>query len=162
MQPKQKRTFGILFPWSALWLMVCQFRALGSLHSNCQGYKARGSSECRVTDVPEGWVKKKKQKKKTVYVWYVLGASKIRLQVELLVPAFLYSPQKQLCSFNKACTNSKRNSKQNAVRCFCVCQGQNESAFCLKTQPPCFHNTIIPSCTAVPFSSNRVHQSGHS
>lgn len=61
MQPKQKRTFGILFPWSALWLMVCQFRALGSLHSNCQGYKARGSSECRVTDVPEGWVKKKKK-----------------------------------------------------------------------------------------------------
>lgn len=102
MLPKQKHTFVIHFPWSALRLMVCQFRALGSLHSNCQGYKARGSSECRVTDVPEGWVKKKK-KKKTVDVWYVLGASKIRLQVKLLVPVFLYSLRKQWHSFNKAC-----------------------------------------------------------
>lgn len=54
MLPKQKHTFVILFPWSALWLMFCQFRALGSLHSNCQGHKAGGSGECRMTDVTEG------------------------------------------------------------------------------------------------------------
>lgn len=57
----------ILSPWSALRLMVCQFRALGSLHSNCQGYKARGNSECRVTDVPEGRVKKKKKKRLSMF-----------------------------------------------------------------------------------------------
>lgn len=68
MLPKQKHTFVILFPWSALWLMFCQFRALGSVHSNCQGHKAGGSGECRMTDVTGGWIKKV-----TVCVWYLLG-----------------------------------------------------------------------------------------
>lgn len=54
MLPKQKHTFVILFPWSALWLMFCQFRDLGSLHINCQGRKAGGNGECKMTDVTEG------------------------------------------------------------------------------------------------------------
>lgn len=47
----------------------------------------------------------KKKKKKTVYVWYVLGAFKIQLQVELLLPVFLCSLRKQLQSSSKACTD---------------------------------------------------------
>lgn len=38
--------------------MFCQFRAPGSLHSNCQGHKAGGGKSCRMTDVTEGWIKK--------------------------------------------------------------------------------------------------------
>lgn len=59
MLPKQKHTFVILFPWSAFWLMFCQVHALGSLHSNCQRHKAGGSGGWRMSDVTEGWMKKR-------------------------------------------------------------------------------------------------------
>lgn len=94
--------------------MFCQFRALGSLHSNCQGHKAGG--KWRMQD---DWCNRRLNKKATVCVWYVLGGFQSLgggeggngLHVILLVLSvliFFYSlPQmwKRLHSCHKACWN---------------------------------------------------------
>lgn len=50
MLPNQGHSFGIPFSSSALWLMVRQFHAAGSLHSDCQGHGAHGREELRIQD----------------------------------------------------------------------------------------------------------------
>ncbi len=155
MLPKQKHTFVIFFPWSAFWLMFCQFHAFGSLHSNCQRHKAGGSGGWRMSDVTEGWMKKE-----TVYVWYVLLGFQA-LQVMLLVLSmyyFLYSlPEMRMRShsFNKACLNimlcMKFLRKQHRLVCERLAENAVLLSQALADSPSTlfFHNAITSLCLVV-------------
>lgn len=155
MLPKQNHTFVILFPRSALWLMFCQLHTLGSLHSNCQGHKAGGSGECRMTDVTEGWIKKE-----TVYVWYVLGGFQLDEKKKTSGHAFracilvlTASDVKVVTFFWTACLNIMLCMKFWRKRGYGngLCVSEWKKMF-LSSQSQCtliFHNTAISSCTVL-------------
>lgn len=126
-QPKQRHTFVTLSPWSAFWLMFCQFHALGSLRSNCQRHKAGGSGGWRMSDVTESWMKKRVSMFGMCWGGFQAGESEAGgLRVMPLVLSMCYFSDSLLetCmwsySFNKACVNIMLRVKCLRTQCIAL------------------------------------------